>query len=69
MEDDQRAKGSNETNINQVEFVTENLVFTALLSLPESLTKQQKVEQAEAVINQLGLTTYEPTSGLVSTTA
>ncbi|GJV78433.1 hypothetical protein Tco_1510017 [Tanacetum coccineum] len=45
--------------------VTENLVFTALLSLPESLTKQQKVEQAEAVINQLGLTTYEPTSGLV----
>ncbi|GKD71254.1 hypothetical protein Tco_1325344, partial [Tanacetum coccineum] len=45
--------------------VTENLVFTTLLSLPESLTKQQKVEQAEAVINQLGLTTYEPTSGLV----
>nr|GEX62650.1 ABC transporter G family member 9-like [Tanacetum cinerariifolium]GEX68704.1 ABC transporter G family member 9-like [Tanacetum cinerariifolium] len=36
--------------------VTETLVFTALLRLPKSLTKQQKVEQAEAVINQLGLT-------------
>ncbi|PWA60640.1 ABC-2 type transporter family protein [Artemisia annua] len=36
--------------------VTETLVFTALLRLPNSLTIQQKVEQAEAVINQLGLT-------------
>ncbi|GJY65307.1 ABC transporter G family member 9-like protein [Tanacetum coccineum] len=34
----------------------EILVFTALLSLHKSLIKQQKVEQAEAVINQLGLT-------------
>ncbi|GKB29235.1 ABC transporter G family member 9-like protein [Tanacetum coccineum] len=35
---------------------TETLVFTALLRLHKSLIKQQKVEQAEAVINQLGLT-------------
>ncbi|GJV01501.1 putative reverse transcriptase domain-containing protein [Tanacetum coccineum] len=31
-------------------------IFTALLCLHKSLIKQQKVEQAEAVINQLGLT-------------
>ncbi|PWA65183.1 pigment precursor permease, P-loop containing nucleoside triphosphate hydrolase [Artemisia annua] len=36
--------------------VNETLVFTALLRLPNSLTKQQKAEQAKAVINQLGLT-------------
>ncbi|XP_022142763.1 ABC transporter G family member 9-like [Momordica charantia] len=35
--------------------VTETLVFTALLRLPNTLTKQQKVAQAEAVISQLGL--------------
>ncbi|KAF8413924.1 hypothetical protein HHK36_001920 [Tetracentron sinense] len=36
--------------------VTETLVFTALLRLPNSLTKEEKVMHAEAVINQLGLT-------------
>ncbi|XAR56131.1 hypothetical protein NMG60_11036482 [Bertholletia excelsa] len=36
--------------------VTETLVFTALLRLPNSLTKDQKVAHAEAVIIQLGLT-------------
>ncbi|KAL5774536.1 hypothetical protein ACOSP7_012093 [Xanthoceras sorbifolium] len=36
--------------------VTETLVFTALLLLPNSLTKQEKILYAEAVINQLGLT-------------
>ncbi|RDX85671.1 ABC transporter G family member 9, partial [Mucuna pruriens] len=36
--------------------VTETLVFTALLRLPNSVTKEEKVEQAMAVIEQLGLT-------------
>nr|GMC70184.1 ABC transporter G family member 9-like [Ipomoea batatas] len=36
--------------------VTETLVFTALLRLPRALTKQEKINQAEAVITQLGLT-------------
>ncbi|KAI7731693.1 LOW QUALITY PROTEIN: hypothetical protein M8C21_022446, partial [Ambrosia artemisiifolia] len=36
--------------------VTETLVFTALLRLPNSLTSQQKIRHAEDVINQLGLT-------------
>lgn len=36
--------------------VTETLVFTALLRLPNTLTKQDKVMHAEAVITQLGLT-------------
>ncbi|PWA79494.1 ABC transporter G family member 9 [Artemisia annua] len=36
--------------------VNKTLVFTALLRLPNSLTKQKNVEQSEAVINQLGLT-------------
>ncbi|XP_019193073.1 PREDICTED: ABC transporter G family member 9 isoform X2 [Ipomoea nil] len=36
--------------------VTETLVFTALLRLPRTLTKQEKIEQADAVITQLGLT-------------
>lgn len=36
--------------------VTETLVFTALLRLPNTLTKQEKVAQAEAVISHLGLT-------------
>lgn len=36
--------------------VTETLVFTALLRLPKTLTKQEKVVHAEAVITQLGLT-------------
>ncbi|XP_073298650.1 ABC transporter G family member 9 [Primulina huaijiensis] len=35
--------------------VTETLVYTALLRLPRTLTKQEKVQQAEAVITQLGL--------------
>ncbi|CAL1352817.1 unnamed protein product [Linum trigynum] len=35
--------------------VTETLVYTALLRLPNSLTKREKVGQAEAVIGQLGL--------------
>ncbi|CAH9108007.1 unnamed protein product [Cuscuta epithymum] len=35
--------------------VTETLVFSALLRLPRSLTKSEKVAQAEAVIAQLGL--------------
>lgn len=35
--------------------VTETLVFTALLRLPNALTKQQKAAEAEAVISQLGL--------------
>ncbi|XP_047943227.1 ABC transporter G family member 9-like [Salvia hispanica] len=35
--------------------VTETLVYTALLRLPGSLTKAEKVGQAEAVIAQLGL--------------
>lgn len=36
--------------------VTETLVFTALLRLPKSYTKEEKIGQAEAVISQLGLT-------------
>ncbi|XP_073139196.1 ABC transporter G family member 9 isoform X2 [Henckelia pumila] len=36
--------------------VAETLVFTALLRLPRTLTKLEKVQQAEAVISQLGLT-------------
>ncbi|XP_047342652.1 ABC transporter G family member 9-like [Impatiens glandulifera] len=36
--------------------VTETLVFTALLRLPNSLRKEEKVEHAEAIIAQLGLT-------------
>ncbi|CAN0890189.1 ABC transporter G family member 14 [Linum grandiflorum] len=36
--------------------VTETLVYTALLRLPNSLTRQEKVDQAEDVISQLGLT-------------
>ncbi|XP_027342929.1 ABC transporter G family member 9-like [Abrus precatorius] len=36
--------------------VTETLVFTALLRLPNSITKEEKVEHAKAVIDQLGLT-------------
>ncbi|GMJ10204.1 ATP-binding cassette G9 [Hibiscus trionum] len=35
--------------------VTETLVFTALLRLPNSFTKQDKMMHAEAVIEQLGL--------------
>ncbi|XP_022733089.1 ABC transporter G family member 9-like isoform X2 [Durio zibethinus] len=35
--------------------VTETLVFTALLRLPNSFTKQEKIMNAEAVITQLGL--------------
>ncbi|KAK7822088.1 abc transporter g family member 9 [Quercus suber] len=36
--------------------VTETLVFTALLRLPNSLSKEEKIRHAEAVITQLGLT-------------
>ncbi|KAF5750512.1 ABC transporter G family member 9 [Tripterygium wilfordii] len=36
--------------------VTETLVFTALLRLPNNLTKQNKITEAENVITQLGLT-------------
>ncbi|KAL8166200.1 hypothetical protein V2J09_007699 [Rumex salicifolius] len=36
--------------------VTETLVYTALLRLPNTLTKEQKVRQAEAVITELNLT-------------
>ncbi|KAI3820574.1 hypothetical protein L1987_08122 [Smallanthus sonchifolius] len=36
--------------------VTETLIFTALLRLPNSLTTQQKITHAEEIINQLGLT-------------
>ncbi|XP_068634234.1 ABC transporter G family member 14-like [Aristolochia californica] len=35
--------------------VTETLVFTALLRLPNSLTQAEKMEQAEGVIHELGL--------------
>ncbi|KAL5572991.1 hypothetical protein UlMin_022588 [Ulmus minor] len=35
--------------------VTETLVYTALLRLPNSLTKAEKTSHAEAVISQLGL--------------
>ncbi|MCL7049809.1 hypothetical protein MKW94_007233 [Papaver nudicaule] len=35
--------------------VAETLVFTSLLRLPDSLTKEEKVEHAEHVINELGL--------------
>ncbi|KAI3457490.1 hypothetical protein Pfo_014153 [Paulownia fortunei] len=35
--------------------VTETLVYTALLRLPRTLSKEQKEQHAEAVINQLGL--------------
>lgn len=36
--------------------VTETLVFTALLRLPNGLSKEEKIQHAEAVITQLGLT-------------
>ncbi|XP_061338065.1 ABC transporter G family member 14-like [Gastrolobium bilobum] len=36
--------------------VTETLVFTALLRLPNSLTRDEKVQHVEHVINELGLT-------------
>ncbi|CAL0326574.1 unnamed protein product [Lupinus luteus] len=36
--------------------VTETLVFTALLRLPNSVTKEEKVLHAKALIDQLGLT-------------
>lgn len=36
--------------------VAETLTFTALLRLPNNLTKDQKKMQAEAVVDQLGLT-------------
>ncbi|KAE9590649.1 putative pigment precursor permease, P-loop containing nucleoside triphosphate hydrolase [Lupinus albus] len=36
--------------------VTETLVFTALLRLPNSVTKEEKIVHAKAVIDQLGLT-------------
>lgn len=36
--------------------VTETLVFTALLRLPNTISKEDKVRHAEAVITQLGLT-------------
>ncbi|GAB4846341.1 ABC transporter G member 9 [Ancistrocladus abbreviatus] len=36
--------------------VTETLIYTALLRLPNTLTKEEKVMHAEAVISQLGLT-------------
>lgn len=35
--------------------VSETLIFTALLRLPNSLTKREKIVHAEAVISQLGL--------------
>ncbi|KAG8386288.1 hypothetical protein BUALT_Bualt03G0133500 [Buddleja alternifolia] len=35
--------------------VTETLVYTALLRLPNTLTKQEKVQHAEAVMTELGL--------------
>ncbi|KAK7272511.1 hypothetical protein RJT34_29149 [Clitoria ternatea] len=35
--------------------VTETLVFTALLRLPNNITKEEKVEHAKSVIDQLGL--------------
>ncbi|KAK6946753.1 ABC transporter-like, ATP-binding domain [Dillenia turbinata] len=40
--------------------VIETLVFAALLRLPNSFTKQEKVMHAEAVITQLGLTKCNP---------
>ncbi|KAI3940722.1 hypothetical protein MKW98_030041 [Papaver atlanticum] len=36
--------------------VTETLVYTALLRLPKTLTKEEKIQHAEEVITQLGLT-------------
>ncbi|KAG9159553.1 hypothetical protein Leryth_013546, partial [Lithospermum erythrorhizon] len=36
--------------------VTETLVYTALLRLPNTMPKQEKVEHAQAVMTQLGLT-------------
>ncbi|KAJ8443455.1 hypothetical protein Cgig2_026242 [Carnegiea gigantea] len=36
--------------------VTETLVYTALLRLPNTFTKKEKIVQAEAVVQQLGLT-------------
>ena len=36
--------------------VTETLLFTALLRLPNGLSKEEKIQHAEAVITQLGLT-------------
>ncbi|CAL9071527.1 unnamed protein product [Musa textilis] len=36
--------------------VTETLVFTALLRLPKTLSHREKIEKAEAIIEELGLT-------------
>ncbi|PQP93418.1 ABC transporter G family member 21 [Prunus yedoensis var. nudiflora] len=36
--------------------VLETLTYTALLRLPKQLTKEEKIEQAEMVIMELGLT-------------
>lgn len=41
--------------------VSETLVFTALLILPNSLTRQEKILYAEAAIDQLGLTRCKST--------
>ncbi|KAE8702269.1 ABC transporter G family member 9 [Hibiscus syriacus] len=65
--------------------VAEKLVFTALLRLPNSFSLEEKIANAKAVINPLGLIKCkntvigdqfsrcvsgdEPTSGLISTTA
>jgi len=35
--------------------VKENLAFSAALRLPMSLSKQQRAEKVESVINELGL--------------
>ncbi|GJY90697.1 ABC transporter G family member 9-like protein [Tanacetum coccineum] len=51
-----RRDGSGDADNGVDDREKEILVFTALLRLHKSLIKQQKVEQAEAVINQLGLT-------------
>ncbi|KAI3965770.1 hypothetical protein MKX01_010727 [Papaver californicum] len=41
--------------------VTEALVFTALLRLPKTLLKEEKIKHAEEVLTQLGLTKCENT--------
>ncbi|GJZ36984.1 ABC transporter G family member 9-like protein [Tanacetum coccineum] len=51
-----RCGGSSDADKGVDDREKEIIVFTALLRLHKSLIKQQKVEQAEAVINQLGLT-------------